>query len=119
MANYLGSEQDADLDQLFRALGDRNRRRILERLAANTTLTVGELSAPLDISKSTVSRHLKVLEGVGLLRRHVFGRIHGCQTDPQGLERARTWIERYRESCEHSSNTGGRIRTGTPCGKGF
>ncbi len=93
-------EETGRLDLLFRALGDRNRRRMLERLAQGPA-TVGELGAPLDISKPAVTKHLKVLERAGLLERRVEGRIHRCRTDPRVIERAREWIDRYRAFWEH------------------
>lgn len=54
-----------------------------------------ELAAPFDISKPAVTKHLKVLENAGLLRRQIIGRIHRCRLVPQPLSDAAEWITFY------------------------
>ena len=88
------AEKQSDLDRLFHALSDRNRRKIIGRLAQNGPLTVGELREPLGLAKSTVSKHLGVLERAGLLRRRVVGRHHTCQLQPKALIVAQRWLGR-------------------------
>src|SRR4051794_35099184 len=56
------------LDLTFAALADPTRRAILERLAAGEA-TVSELTEPFPVSVQAVSKHLKVLEGAGLITR--------------------------------------------------
>lgn len=84
------------LDQLFRALADPVRRRIIERLARGPA-TVTELGAPFDISAPAITKHLQVLEQAGLLVRHKDGRIHRCRLEPAPMAAATDWIERYRQ----------------------
>ncbi|HEU4563903.1 MAG TPA: metalloregulator ArsR/SmtB family transcription factor [Gemmatimonadaceae bacterium] len=88
-------ERDADtLSAVFRALGDPTRRAILRRLAKGER-TVGELAAPFGMSVQAVSKHVKVLERAGLVRRTVRGRTHRCRLDAARLARAQRWLAFY------------------------
>ena len=91
MVNY----QHDHLNGVFSALADPTRRAILARLALGET-TVGELAEPFEMSLPAVSKHLKVLEGVGLLRRERQGRVHRCRLDAAAMREAADWIEHYR-----------------------
>jgi len=68
-----GHEQQLDL--VFRALGDRTRRKLLARLKEKPAM-VTELAQPFAISLPAVSRHIRVLESAGLVRRAIDGRVH-------------------------------------------
>jgi DNA-binding transcriptional ArsR family regulator len=57
--------------------------------------TVGELAAPFAMSLAAASKHVKTLEGAGLLARRVEGRVHRCRLDPAGLLRAGRWLRHY------------------------
>jgi DNA-binding transcriptional ArsR family regulator len=81
-----------DLDRVFAALGDPTRRRIVERLARGS-LTVGEIASGFSMSAPAVSKHLKILERSGLLRRKVLGRVHTCRLEPASMHAAVSWIE--------------------------
>ncbi len=85
----------ADLDGVFHALSDPTRRAVLQRLTRGTA-TVTELAAPFRTSLPAVSKHLRVLERAGLLRREVRGREHHCTLDARALEGAAEWIAFYR-----------------------
>jgi DNA-binding transcriptional ArsR family regulator len=87
-------EQQARLDLVFRALGDRTRRAMLERLARGEQ-TVGDLAAPYNMSLAAASKHIQTLEKAGLVKRTVRGRIHYCRIDPRPLERADDWLRGY------------------------
>ena len=54
-----------------------------------------ELAEPFDISKPAITKHLKVLEKAGLLRRQIIGRVHRCRLEPQPLNEAAQWIAFY------------------------
>jgi DNA-binding transcriptional ArsR family regulator len=86
---------DGALDAIFSALSDRTRRHILARLS-NGAATVGELAAPFSMSLPAVSKHIRILEDAGLLRRERDGWYHHCQLQGQPLEAAREFIDRYR-----------------------
>jgi DNA-binding transcriptional ArsR family regulator len=83
-----------ELSPVFHALGDATRRRMLRELAAGER-TVGELAQPFAISLAAASKHIKVLEGAGLIRREVRGRTHLCRLDPGPLASAHEWLSFY------------------------
>lgn len=82
------------LDAIFHALGDGTRRRMLSALSEGER-TVGELAQPFSISLAAASKHIKVLEAAGLLRREVQGRTHLCRIDPGPLASAHEWLRHY------------------------
>ena len=88
-----------DLDLVFGALADSTRRAILARLALGES-TVGELAAPFDISRPAISRHLRVLEHAGLVRRAADGRISRCSLDAGPMREAAEWVGTYRRYWE-------------------
>ena len=81
----------AALDRVFSALADGTRRALVHRLAEREC-TVTELAAPFDMSLAAVSKHLKVLERAGLVRRRRDGRTHYCSLRPEALTVALDWI---------------------------
>ncbi len=85
----------AQLDRSFLALSHPVRRAIVERLTQGSA-TVGEATRGLSVSKPAVTKHLKVLEQAGVVRRTIEGRNHrlGLQTD--ALEGASRWLELHR-----------------------
>lgn len=82
------------LDGVFQALSDPTRRAILARLARGPAL-VTELAAPFPTSLNAISKHLRVLERAGLMRRRVQGREHHCSIAPGPLKGAAQWIAFY------------------------
>lgn len=87
------------LDATFSALADPTRRAILEQLGRRPT-TVSELARPFDISLPAISKHLRVLEHAGLIRRERAGRQHICHLAADPMRQAQAWLERYREFWE-------------------
>lgn len=85
---------EAGLDTTFRALGDRTRRAMLERLAGGEH-TVTELAAPFRMSLAAASKHIQTLERAGLVKRTVRGRIHYVRIDPRPLAGADDWLRGY------------------------
>ena len=79
------------LDAVFHALASEPRREMLGALASGER-TVGDLATPFDISLAAVSKHLKVLEGAGLVERRVEGRTTICRLRPEPLADAREWV---------------------------
>jgi DNA-binding transcriptional ArsR family regulator len=82
------------LDAVFRALADPTRRAMLRSLAAGER-NIGELAAPFSMSFAAASKHVKVLEGAGLVRRRVQGRRHDCRIRPAPLAAANKWLSFY------------------------
>jgi len=58
-------------------------------------MSVADLSRPFDLSKSAITKHLKVLENAGLLGRTVEGRVHRCRLEPEPLSAASKWLTFY------------------------
>lgn len=61
---------------------------------------MSELAEPFDMSQPAISKHLKVLERAGLVSVGQDGRRRPRRLDPEPLEAATAWIERYREIWE-------------------
>ena len=79
------------LGRVFAAIADPTRRAIVARLAEGSA-TVSELARPFDMSLPAVSKHLKVLETAGLMRREIVGRVHHCHATLEPLRAAEHWI---------------------------
>ncbi len=84
-----------DLDAVFSGLADPTRRAILARLAQGEA-TVLELARPFAMSQPAISRHLKVLEGAGLILRRVEGTKRPCRLSPQGIASINQWLDLLR-----------------------
>jgi len=93
------SDDDDQLDRVFRALADRTRRAILRRLSTGSA-TVTELAVLSGMSLPGVSKHLTVLEQAGLVVRTVQGRVRRCSLKPGPLREADTWLAEYRSFWE-------------------
>jgi DNA-binding transcriptional ArsR family regulator len=85
-----------DLDHTLVALADETRRSILKRLSGGEA-RVTEVAAPFGISLNSVSKHIRLLERAGLVRRRVSGRDHFLTLDPRPLEDLTEWLVRARE----------------------
>jgi DNA-binding transcriptional ArsR family regulator len=96
MVNYNGVH-----DKVFQALADPTRREMIARLAREP-MSVSQLSEPFDISAPAVSKHVRVLEASGLLRREIKGRRHVCHLRGDGLAAAYSWLEEQRRFWEQS-----------------
>lgn len=84
------------LNRTFAALADPTRRRILAHLAQGDQ-RVTRLAKPHAMSLPAVSKHLRVLEKAGLLRRRRYGRVHEMRLDAKPLRQAAQWVEEYRK----------------------
>src|SRR5213596_1345974 len=89
------------LDKTFAALADPTRRKILAHLARGDR-RVTDLARPHDMSLPAISKHLRVLEKAGLLRRRRYGRVHEMQLNAEPLREAARWVEEYRKFWEGS-----------------
>jgi len=87
------------LSKVFAALADPTRRDLVARLAVGDA-TVGELAAPYDVSVQAVSKHIKVLQDAGLVRRDGTSHRRPVQLDAEVFDMATAWIERYRRRAE-------------------
>jgi DNA-binding transcriptional ArsR family regulator len=89
------------LNRTFAALADPTRRQILAHLARGDKC-VTHLARPHAMSLPAVSKHLRVLEKAGLLRRRRYGRVHEMQLEAKPLKEAAQWVEEYRKFWEGS-----------------
>jgi DNA-binding transcriptional ArsR family regulator len=85
----------AELDRIFRALGDGTRRAMLG-MVADRECSVTELAQPFDMSLAAVSKHLRTLEQAGLVERRWVGRQARVRLQPGALREADAWLEHYR-----------------------
>jgi DNA-binding transcriptional ArsR family regulator len=93
MVNNMTSD---DLDRVFMALADSSRRRMVVELAEHGELSIGVASDDLDLSPAAITKHVKVLESAGLVRRRLDGRRHVLSLESDRLLLAEDWIDRYR-----------------------
>ena len=89
----------ARLDAVFGAVADPTRRAILARLA-NADARVTDIAGDFPVSLNSVSKHIKILERAGLVRREIIGRDHVLSLDAMPFDEASAWIEEYRHFWE-------------------
>jgi DNA-binding transcriptional ArsR family regulator len=92
--NHMVKQRGASLDDVFHALADPTRRAMLRSLAGGER-NIGELAAPFRMSFAAASKHVRVLESAGLVRRRVQGRSHICRIEPAPLAAAEEWLRYY------------------------
>lgn len=85
---------DDVLDPIFTALSDPTRRAMIARLKAGE-MSVADLAKPFAVSKSAITKHLKMLERAQLLERRIEGRTHFCRLNPRPLQEINDWISHY------------------------
>jgi len=86
-----------NLNAAFSALADPTRRAILARLALGEA-TVMAIAEPFDLTQPAVSRHLKVLEGAGLIVRRVEGTKRPCRLAPAAITEIDQWLDMLRQA---------------------
>jgi DNA-binding transcriptional ArsR family regulator len=91
----MGEYKSAGLDGVFNALCDPTRRAILARLTV-ADARVTDVASEFPISLNSVSKHIRMLERAGLLRRSIVGRDHVLSLNAAPLAEAQAWIETYR-----------------------
>ncbi len=89
------------LSATLAALADPTRRAILARLASGET-SVTELARPFEMSLPAVTKHLKVLERVGLITRSREAQWRPCKLEAKPLQDVSDWVEQYRRFWEQS-----------------
>jgi DNA-binding transcriptional ArsR family regulator len=87
------------LDSVFNALCDPTRRAILARLT-DTAARVTDIAAEFPVSLNSISKHIRMLERAGLVRRSIAGREHLLSLEAEPLAEASMWIEHYRRFWE-------------------
>ena len=92
----------SELDSVFAALANPVRRSIVARLAQEGPAVVGELQQLYEISLPAISKHLRVLEGAGLVSRASEGRYRRCSLNEEPLTDAMEWLRAQAEFWEES-----------------
>jgi DNA-binding transcriptional ArsR family regulator len=95
----MGEYQSAQLDEVFNALCDPTRRAILARLV-DSDARVTEIAGEFPLSLNSISKHIRMLERAGLLRRSIVGRDHVLSLNAGPMAEAQAWIEQYRRFWE-------------------
>ncbi len=93
----------SNLNASFSALADPTRRAILARLALGEA-TVMELVEPFEMTQPAISRHLKVLEGAGLIIRRVEGTKRPCRLAPTAVNEIDQWLAMLRQALSANYN---------------
>jgi DNA-binding transcriptional ArsR family regulator len=88
-------EKRPTIDQVFNALGDATRRKLLKRVSRGP-ISVSRLAEPMEITLAAVVQHLQVLEESGLVRTEKVGRVRTCAIEQTGLTMAAEWLEARR-----------------------
>ena len=91
MVEYNSEEK---LNHIFHALADGTRRSLLEKIKRNP-VGVTTLAKEYPVSLNAISKHIKVLEKAGLIKRNIEGRVHLCEANPSELQTAEKWIQKY------------------------
>ena len=86
---------DTQLDSVFAALADPTRRALLHRLTEGDA-SVAELATPFAMSQPAISKHLKVLEGAGLISRHSVATTRYSHLEAAPLKEATEYMEKYK-----------------------
>ncbi len=91
------------MDEIFKALADRNRRKMLDRLHKEAGLTLSELIDDIDMTRQSASRHVSVLETAGLVVTHWSGRekLHYLNPVPVvGI--SERWLDKFSQDKAHA-----------------
>ena len=82
------------LDQVFQALADPTRRRILGMLLEDD-MAVTDVAEPFEMSLAAISKHLGILTRAGLVSQERRGRMVWCKLEPDALRAASVWMQGF------------------------
>lgn len=82
------------LDQIFAALADPTRRKILVMLLEDD-MAVTDVAEPFEMSLAAISKHLGVLTTAGLIQQERRGRVKWCKLDPDAMNKAWVWMQGF------------------------
>jgi DNA-binding transcriptional ArsR family regulator len=88
-----------NLDEAFSALADPTRRAILAQLASGEAM-ITDLARPFALTQPAISRHIKVLEHAGLIRRRVVGTKRLCSLEGPAVSELEQWLSKLRQALE-------------------
>ena len=90
MVEYI---DDTNLSRLLKAVSDSTRRALLTQLCQQGASRVTDIANHYDMSLNAISKHIKVLEGAGLVTRRMRGRTHWIEADLRQVELMSAWLE--------------------------
>jgi DNA-binding transcriptional ArsR family regulator len=96
------------LDTSFGALSDATRRGILERLGRGDA-SISELAGDFGMTLTGMKKHIRVLEGVGLVTSRKVGRVRRCRLGARGLDDERAWMTRHQQMVEQRLDKLGEV----------
>ena len=79
--------------ELFSALGDSNRLQLIGRLSDGRPHSISQLSEGMRLTRQGVTKHLRILEGAGLVRSSRVGRESRFRLEPEAIDEARSYLE--------------------------
>lgn len=91
------TDRTDDVDEVFKALADSTRRKVIERLVSGPAST-SELAEPFAMALPSFTQHLAVLERAGLVASDKQGRIRTYRLAPTGLDAAEGWLAGQRRT---------------------
>ncbi len=77
---------------IFAALGDPTRLSLVNRLCRDAPCSISELSGDSHLTRQAITKHLRVLEGAGLVRTEAIGRARVFELNPEPLEQAQSYL---------------------------
>lgn len=83
------------LNVVFQALADPTRRAVLGRLGQGPA-SISDLARPFDMALPSFMKHIRILEGGGLIRTRKAGRVRTCSLEPAALGQAESWFAQQR-----------------------
>jgi DNA-binding transcriptional ArsR family regulator len=84
---------------VFQAIADPTRRQIIN-LIARKSMNLNTITDHFEISRPSVSQHIKILNECGLIQIEKVGRERYCKVQPGNLKEVSDWIEQYRDLWE-------------------
>lgn len=86
-----------EMHQVFGALADPTRLAIVERLLREGEKSAGDLAEPFSMSKPAISRHIRVLEESGLIKKRIERQFRMCRINPNAIDELSSWIDNQRQ----------------------
>lgn len=83
------------LDEIFQALADPTRRAVLGQLGAGPA-SISDLAKPFNMALPSFMKHIRLLEGCGLIRTEKIGRVRTCKIETAALAAAESWLSTQR-----------------------
>ncbi|MGA9534575.1 MAG: metalloregulator ArsR/SmtB family transcription factor [Desulfobacterales bacterium] len=91
---------DKILTGILKAVSDTTRRSLLTQLCQQGPTRVTDLADHYDMSLNAISKHIKVLEKAGLVRRKPIGRTHWIEADLKRIGIVKNWINQLKSIWE-------------------